>query len=305
MSNQVFILGAPRSGTTFLASLLEHTVYGKPFESQFIVKFYKSLSRYGDISQRANFKRLVANILKERAVQQWRLDIDLDEFYDRMEGDYSYAHITDSLLLLKNRQDGLEYWGDKTPQYIDNFDIIYELFPQARYIYIVRDGRDVALSLLEKGWGPNNIYACAKFWARLNRENARMDSLIESGEMLFLRYEDLVANPRGVTKSVYEFLSQPIDEESVESLSKSTKTDNFFKWKKKLSPRQIRVFDSIASRSLSRFGYEVACPESKLGILTRALYTLHDRFHYYMHMFELNVLDGIRIKFFGKEPFAD
>lgn len=48
---QIFILGAPRSGTTFLASLLELTFFGKPFETPFITKYYKLLADYGDITK--------------------------------------------------------------------------------------------------------------------------------------------------------------------------------------------------------------------------------------------------------------
>ena len=55
MSRRVFIIGAPRSGTTLLASLLANTISGPPFEPHFITKYYKKLDDYGDITQLNNF----------------------------------------------------------------------------------------------------------------------------------------------------------------------------------------------------------------------------------------------------------
>ena len=72
----LFIIGSPRSGTTFLASLLKPTRFGAPFETQFILKYLAKLPEYGDIHQPAVFKRLVADICKERAIAQWQVDID-------------------------------------------------------------------------------------------------------------------------------------------------------------------------------------------------------------------------------------
>ncbi len=304
-SEQLFILGAPRSGTTFLASLIGLTKYGKPFETHFFTKYYKLLSSYGDLENKENFSCLLKDILKERPVMQWRLDLNMDDFFQSLDGDHSYVNILNSLCLLRNSKLGFNFWGDKTPHYIGDFDIIQKLFPDAKFIYIVRDGRDVALSLLQKNWGPNNISSCAEYWKTLNKENVHFNRLKKNGQLLTLRYEDLLDNAESNVRDIYKFLDTDISESDVRSLCFTVKPDNYFKWKEKLSRSQIKVFDLIAANTLSRFGYETFGPENGVGILPGAFYKAHNKFLVYKFLFEINVIDGFKIKFLGKEPFAE
>ena len=304
-SNQVFILGAPRSGTTFLASLLGLTRFGKPFETHFITKYFKLLPQYGDLTRKQNFKKLLQDILKERPVMQWNLDLDLDQFYEEQGGDFAYGEIVNKLCLKRNGQLGLEAWGDKTPHYIGDFDIIYSLFPDARFIFIVRDGRDVALSLLQKNWGPNNIYACARYWKKLHRHYPEFQALIDSNQMIEISYEDLLDNTEQRVRDIYAFLDQSYDESDLAKLCSTVKPGNYFKWKQKFSKRQTLVFDYLAADVLERFGYEVSKNIQPINPLSRLVYAFHDRLKYYIFMLEINVIDGFKIRFMGKKPFAE
>jgi len=304
-NKQIFILGAPRSGTTFLASLLEFTDYGKPFETQFITKYYKLLHKFGDLSIKNNLSKLLDKILKERAVQQWKLDLDLDDFYLNLDGNFGFSNIVNNLLLIRNSQFGKQGWGDKTPHYLGDFEKIYDLFPNAKYIYIVRDGRDVALSLLEKEWGPNNIYSCAIYWKRLNKRRGLFNRLEVNGQLLILRYEDLLDYTDEYVRKIYSFLSQNIDESELVEISSTVKAGNYYKWQKKLSNRQIKIFDSVASNTLKRFGYRINYPENGVNFMIEILYKLHNQANYYICLFKINIIDGFKIKFLGKEPFAE
>ena len=75
---QLFVVGAPRSGTTYLSGLLEDTRFGTPIEPHFITKYHDRLDRYGDLQQAANFAHLIRDISRERPVMQWQLDLDAD-----------------------------------------------------------------------------------------------------------------------------------------------------------------------------------------------------------------------------------
>ena len=302
-NSPIFILGAPRSGTTFLASLLKHTEYGAPFETHFITKYYKKLLSYGDLTDHKNFTRLLSDILKERPVMQWHLDLDLMEFYESLNGEIEYRKVVDELCSIAARKKGYSGWGDKTPHYIADLEIVYKLFPESKYIYIVRDGRDVALSLLEKSWGPNNIYSCAKYWAALNRGNEYLEKIKSSGNLFQLRYEDLVEDKLYYVRELYNFLGiQYYDDKVAESLP-PVKKDNCFKWKTKLTKRQVDIFDGIASEALSKFGYEVQPGVKMISPIMAFLYKIHDGFHKARHLFVINVIDAIRIRFFGMQPF--
>lgn len=304
-SNQIFILGAPRSGTTFLASLLDLTYFGKPVETHFITKYYKLLNNYGDISQKTNFNKLLSDILSERAVQQWKLNLDIDKFYTELDGNYSFSNIADKLCLNRNSRLGLSAWGDKTPHYLKDFEILYELFPDAKFMYIVRDGRDVALSLLLKNWGPNNIYACARYWKQLNIEREAFKELEKKGQLISLSYENLLDDIENNVTRIYEFLEQEVSDAEIKKICAPVKKGNYNKWKKKLSKGQIRIFDRVAANTLKRFGYQSFDEETGPGVLNELVYMLHDKLVWLQFMFNTNVIDGFKIRFLGKEPFAE
>lgn len=302
---QVFIIGAPRSGTTFLASLLGKTSYGAPVETHFITKYYKRLRQYGDIYQLDNFTALMTDILHERPVQQWRLHLDIESIYKSLPEGFSYTDIVNRILA-ETKKDGLDKtWGDKTPHYIGSLEIITELFPEAKYIYIVRDGRDVALSLLEKNWGPSNIYDCAKYWVKLNDKAYILNYLKENGQLYSLTYEDLVDCTESHIRQIYQFLEEPVSESDVESLSVSVKAGNYGKWKKRMGKRDLKTFEAVAGEKLMALGYEVIHENASVPIGMRFGYSVHRKLSRAWFLFYVNVIDGFKIRFMGKPPFNE
>jgi hypothetical protein len=103
----------------------------------------------------------------------------------------------------------------------------------------------------------------------------------------------------------YDFLGESFDAEELSSLISTAKKGNFNKWKSVMTSRQITLFDKVAANTLNRFGYETFEPESELGNLARKAYILHDKIIWLKFMFKTNVIDGIKIRFFGKQPFAE
>jgi len=109
------------------------------------------------------------------------------------------------------RMSGKPRYGDKTPRYVLYLPQLANLFPEARFVHIIRDGRDVTLSLLEKDWGANNAIEGALFWKR------RVEAGREAGRSLGpdryheVRYENLVDDTETVVRSVCEFIKLPFD----------------------------------------------------------------------------------------------
>ena len=101
----VFVVGCPRSGTTMLAGLLNESPWGGGFETQFIPRYWRKLARYGDLSERSNCTRLVRDILSERPVMQWKLNLDPDEFFSSLDS-FEYAHIVDRLCCVNTARNG-------------------------------------------------------------------------------------------------------------------------------------------------------------------------------------------------------
>lgn len=300
----IFILGCPRSGTTLLSSLLSSTTYGAPVETHFITKYFKKLGQYGDLSEPESARGLLCDILRERPVMQWKLNLDLDQFVSELP-DQDYPAIVNRLCMTRFGAMGKRSWGDKTPHYILDLDIILDLFPASKYLYIVRDGRDVALSLLKKPWGPNNVWACADYWVRCNRASPALQRLRESGQLLEIRYESLLSNPGSHIRRVYEFIEEPRPNEEVADIAGSIQGANFGKWKKAMTPRQIELFESVASETLKRLGYSITYPQRELSPQVKYFWRMHDAFFHFKHLVKMNTIDTIRIKYFGMVPFAD
>ena len=300
---QLFVIGAPRSGTTFLSGLLADTRYGRPLESHFITRYHDRLHRYGDLSEPAAFSRLLRDIGRERAVMQWKLPIDADRLRDEMPENVSFGDIVNRLCLMRRGSPDANAWGDKTPQYTRHVDVIHGIFPDAKFIYIVRDGRDVALSLLKKSWGPHNIYACAVDWAAMNQPSPLLDELEERGQLMCVRYEQLLSDPETHVDALYRFLGERVGEERKRELCASTRGDNAFKWRDAMSLRQVAIFDAVAGPTLRRLGYESSGSDRPLGTLQKLSMRAHDAALTARHLFVVNVVDGFRIRFLGAEPF--
>ncbi|MGH2729989.1 MAG: sulfotransferase family protein, partial [Actinomycetota bacterium] len=97
-------------------------------------------------------------------------------------------------------------WGDKTPRYVENIDFLAGLFPHSRFVHIVRDGRNVALSYSSVPFGPQTVAKTASLWARRVGAGVRSGRALQPGRYLEVRYEDLVEDPADETKALCDFL---------------------------------------------------------------------------------------------------
>jgi len=305
MKNEpIFVIGCPRSGTTLLSQLLSSTQWGAPVETQFIIKYYKKLKKYGEIENKKNFKKLMRDILSERPIMQWKLTINLDQFYDELPIK-NYRNIIDRLCMKRFNTKGKLSWGDKTPRYIIDLDILYKLFPNSKFIYIVRDGRDTALSLLNRQWGPNNIFSCAEFWERCNRETNTINTIKKNGQLFRIHYERLLENPNETVKKIYNFLGLNPSNNEITKITKNINPGNYNKWKTKMSKKQRKRFEAAAGDTLERLGYEREFQDIKISHLEKVIWHFLDRLMLLIHLVKINTIDTFRIKFLGMEPFAD
>jgi Sulfotransferase family len=299
----IFIVGCPRSGTTLLAELLAGSPWGTPVETHFIPKYFKRLHQYGPLEERSGFKRLVSEILRERPVMQWRLEVDPERLYETISG-YDYATIADTLCRLRAERLGTSSWGDKTPNYVLDLDVISRLFPTSKVIHVIRDGRDVTLSLLKKPWGPGNVYACAEYWKRCNELTPTIEALLTEERMLQISYESLLAQPHLTVERIFRFLGEPVPAEAAQGVGR-IKDDNCGKWRVQMKPDDIRLFEEIAGERLRAFGYVTTHETRRISRSVRIAYYAHDFLHWSRHMIRQNLLDAFRIRYLKKEPFGE
>lgn len=171
---------------------------------------------------------------------------------------------------------GKKRWGDKTPGYVRDLKFIKQIFPQAKIIHLVRDGRDVVPSIL-RYWsvGPqtNDFVETAFYWKKHVLSGLKDGSRTFGSNYIELRYEDLVTQPEYTVRRICDFIGEGFESEMLASsnedrrytpnwewhteTTKEINSDNVFKWRGSLNDYQIFVIQLIAGRILRRFSYEI------------------------------------------------
>ena len=295
----IFIVGAPRSGTTLLQYILRsHPRISLPTgESHFFIPLYRNVRNYGDLSKRENI-RLVLEAMYQQSADF--LDTDLhgltfniakltDEFH--AERRFSMQLIIAGLFEKNAALEGKTRWGDKTPYYVLHIPKLLEWFPNGQIIHLIRDGRDVALSLFARkhDFDVYNTYFSAKYWQQYVETGHAYGADLPSSTYLEIRYEDLLRDQRALMLQICRFLGEDFSESLLNFkkagqagktplVQKPIQPTNTEKWRKHLSKWQIRVFESAAGDTLSRLGYPLLTGGKPLPLALRAAYRVHNKF---------------------------
>ena len=273
-SQPFFVLGAQRSGTTMLRLMLNsHSRLSVPFETGFIPAFYKRLEEFGTLQEQSNIVRLLDAIAAHPPVVKGKLITDKSAILGCAIN--SYSDLVQSIFMAYARTRNKPRWGDKSPVHVTQLDILWELFPNAKFVHIVRDGRDVALSLSGISWGSDHIPRVAEDWRWKVTLCSKMGAMLGKQHYMQLRYEDLVLDPETSLRCICDFLGEPFVYDMLEyhkcarqempleslqwhenSVSKPNKS-KVFSWKARMSLADRILFEEIAGSTLTEFGYEV------------------------------------------------
>jgi hypothetical protein len=272
------IVGAPRSGTTLLRAMLDsHPDLAITPETYFLVALAKS-PRFSLRRSRFNRERFVEELFSHPRFSLWGLaEADVrDELAARSVSSFTEAF--GALYQLYANQAGKTRAGDKTPWYVRHIDFLHQLLPEARFIHMIRDGRDVALS---RGGG---IVEGAIAWRTAVRDGRRSGARIGSSFYTEVRYEDLVRDPPFDLRRLCKFLDIKFDTAMLhyferaasiragfhrsdspahERLSEppSLRRDN---WEVRMSPADVAIFETIAGRLLDELGYPLSSHEQAI-----------------------------------------
>jgi hypothetical protein len=201
-----FIVGVGRSGTTLLRLMLDaHPDLAIPPETTFIPHVVKTCQDAADpwscfvetltLHRRWADSHVDGYALKERvaAIRPFSMSDALRAFYT-----------------LYAERFGKPRWGDKTPNYLLEMMLIQKLLPEARFIHLIRDGRDVALSVIEERRGSRqamSMQKAAKRWVTKIREGRRQADDLPF--YLEVRYEDLVLDSEATLRTICAFINLP------------------------------------------------------------------------------------------------
>jgi Sulfotransferase family len=282
-----FVVGMSRSGTTLLRMMLDaHSQLAIPPETN----FHDAIGA---------FRRRGATAAAETIVcgELWGdYKLPAEEFYKRVEvrRDDSLGEVLRAFFELYAERQGKPRWGNKTPYYAMRMTLLEEILPEARFVHIVRDGRDVALSTVPVWFGASDLAGVAKEWSdMLVLARSQVEDLSFYTE---IHYEDLVRDPASTLKRVCEFLElewEPVmldyhrhsaarlaselgdvnevgrivtREERLHIhrlIGRPPQADRAERWRREMSAADVRAFHEIAGETLRAFGYQTAVELSK------------------------------------------
>src|SRR4051794_27483455 len=152
-----FIVGCGRSGTTLVRALLDaHPDLAFPDESFFPVWMGRQRARYetgGGVATEA----FTAELLDHKWFRHWGLDAALVRAELQRGKPATFADAVRIAYACYASAKGKPRYGDKTPIFVLHIPMLAELFPEAVFVHVVRDGRDVALSRIAASWGTERI----------------------------------------------------------------------------------------------------------------------------------------------------
>ncbi len=179
--------------------------------------------------------------------------------------------------------------GEKTPQHWSRLERILSLYPSARVVHICRDPRDVTAALMSMPWwGGRSVRRTARHWRKALLAAEAWDRRLGPTRHRIVRYEDLVADPEAVLRDIGTLLGTGFDpamldrreaverayrpgEEGHKGLTRAeVQTDRHGRYRKKLSPFQVRVVEAAVGHDLmARHGYhpDPAIPRPAWSVL--------------------------------------
>jgi hypothetical protein len=123
----------------------------------------------------------------------------------------SLGDVIDAVFRIPMSEAGKRRWGDKTPGYATEIARIHRLFPEARFLHLIRDGRDVVSSLRKTGWHGEMSWTIAEYWATAVSTARREGRALPPGQYLEVSYERLVLDTDAALRDVCEFLGEDFE----------------------------------------------------------------------------------------------
>jgi len=292
----LFLVGMPRSGTKLLREILNRNsrVRILSIETEFLPWLVRHVHEYGDVSQLPKFQRLYTALVRfpyfTYRASAGKL-IDAERWYSACE-QFDSASIFEALVRSEiGAPPGSNIvWGDKSPSYIDDMALIQSLYPEARFIHIIRDARDYCLSI-HKAWG-KDMRRAAQRWID-SIESARRVGGSFGSEYMEIRYEDLLVDTEFQVRRICQFIEVAFDpmmltlDRASENIGDAKglvgiMTTNTGKYRHSMRPELLADIESMAGETLLSCGYALTLPprpRKRLGVVRLVSAQLRDGFN--------------------------
>lgn len=279
----IYIIGTERSGSNLLRLMLDaHSGIVVPHPPH-VLHFFAPIEKcYGDLGDRSRLRLLVEDVVElvRAHIYAWEVPLDVEALIEA-------ARPRDALGVMAALYDaartasGKRRWGDKSTFMVHHVERALARDHGARFVWLVRDPRDVALSSRTSVFSTCHPFNTGRLWAMQQAEAMAQQKRVPHAIHL-LRYEELLDRPEESLRAVCAFLGEEYEpamlryfegEEARKSaaLSESWKNTaspvqkgNHGRWRTELDAQDVRMVEASAAPIMRRLGYETATPEADL-----------------------------------------
>jgi Sulfotransferase family len=271
----VFIGACPRSGTTLLRGMLDmHPELSVPRETRFVLEAWPERVSFGDLRKETNRHRLARWIIEVRPGFK-KLGLDREATFERLLwARPTLGSLLGTPLVMRAEAEGKPRWGDKRPSYAARMHVVWSCFPSALFVNVVRDPRACVASMRRLGWWKGGVVPAIELWERSVTTVNRWRSRLADDQLLEVKFEDLVADPRATLARVVQFAGlasgddviaqmlrysergEPLDQKYHALLSVPPDPTRTTAWQEDLKPAEIALVESATGSLMSELGYE-------------------------------------------------
>lgn len=289
-TNAFFIIGTERSGSNLLRVIFDaHPDVVVPHPPHLLRYLSAIEPHYGSLSADADRSRMLDDLLSlvHRHIHPWDWVPDHQTLLDDTRGDPT---VTGAFLALYDRyaaHHGASWWGCKSTFVVDHVDAVRARRPDAKFIWLARDVRDVAVSSKKSVFNPFHPLLTAELWARQQKVAHDLWRQLGPSVVYRLHYEDLIASPELMVARMCDFLGLTLHggmlafherkraattasySQSWENANKPVMRSNSGKWRTGLTSDELAQVEGAARETMELLGY---APETDASLPSDAAF---------------------------------
>lgn len=239
-----FLVGAERSGSTLLRLMLDHHPL-LAWHSEF--EFAVDMMPEGDGWPDMNAYREHLQVNRVFNASGHTINPELD-----------FPSLVKDFLAQKKQRSGKPIVGGTVHRH---FDRLERVWPEARFIHLLRDGRDVARSTIGMGWA-GTVWTGAERWIHAEEIWDRMCARIPADRRYEVRMEDIITNTVPTLAGICAFIGVPYDDAMMSYPEHTTYSHPDPKlvdqWRRKMSEEDIRIVEARIGPMLEKRGYPLS-----------------------------------------------